>query len=277
MRLLGLILALTACTPSDGLPGTDARPPDLPDPPSASQISDAKARLQAALAGTGQIREVLERLGILPTYTCGEPRNTFVGEAVGSMQARYGCASVALDAGDPARDVVTVAFPAGGCEVGGAVFAGSLIARVSGGDDTFALELDPRSLSIGGKSIDALGGYRSCGDASRYWASASGTTHGKMFAIDVEVEQRAGIPFISGTRFAVDGTLALTDASGTDTVTLDGIEYETGDLFPSAGTIAVQTASGHRISATFSSGSVVSGSVRVVIDSHDAVTIPIPA
>ena len=60
-------------------------------------------------------------------------------------------------------------------------------------------------------------------------------------------------------------------------MTLDGVEYEVGDLFPHAGTIVVQTASGHRIAATFSSSSKLTGSVRVVIDAHDAVTIPIPA
>ena len=152
-----------------------------------------------------------------------------------------------------------------------------MIARVSGGDDTFALDLDPRNLMIGGNRIAAVGGYGSCGDASRYWASATGTAHGKMYAIDVEIEKRAGVPFISSTMLAVDGTMTLTDASGTDTLTLDGVQYEIGDLFPRAGTITLQTASGHRISAAFSSSSVLTGSVRVVIDSHDPVIIPIPA
>src|SRR5688572_9025128 len=90
MQSLRLMLAITlaaaiapACTRPDDLPTADAKPPDLPDPPSASQIADARARLQAALAGGSEIRKVLERLGLLPTYTCGEPRSTFVGEAVG--------------------------------------------------------------------------------------------------------------------------------------------------------------------------------------------------
>jgi len=275
---LTLVAALApGCKPGSDDPATDAGLPELPDLPSPSQIADAKARIQAALAGATEIREVLERLGILPTYTCGEPRNTFVGATLGSMQARYGCATVMLDAGDPARDVVTVAFPPGGCDVGGAQFAGSMVARISGGDDTFALELDPRNLTIEGKTLTALGGYGSCGDASRYWASATGTAHGKMYAIDVEVEKRAGIPFIGSTMLAVDGTVTLTDGSGTDSVILDGVEYEVGDLFPHAGTIVVQTASGHRISATFSSTSIFTGNVRVTIDSHDPVTIPIPA
>jgi hypothetical protein len=273
--LLARLLALSAACATACAPGSDD--PDVDARPSASQITDAKARLQAALAGAAEIREVLERIGLLPTYTCGEPRGNFVADAVGSMQARYSCATVTLDAGDPARDVITVAFPTGGCELGGALFVGSMIARVSGGDDTFALELDPRDLTIDGNGIAAVGGYGSCGDASRYWASATGTAHGKMYAIDVEIEERAGVPFLSSTMLAVDGTMTLTDASGTDTVTLDGVQYEVGDLFPTAGTIVVQTASGHRISATFSSSSVLTGNVRVVIDAHEAVTIPIPA
>ncbi len=282
MRLLRLTVLLSAacasaCTPRSDDPAVDAGASVLPDPPSPSQISDARARLQAALAGTAEIREVLERLGLLPSYTCGEPRGTFAGDVVGSMQARYGCATVTLDAGDPARDVVTVAFPPGGCFVGSALFAGSMVARISGGDDTFALELDPRALTIDANGIAALGGYASCGDASRYWATATGTAHGKTYAIEVEVERRAGAPFISPTVFAVDGSLTLTDASGTDAVTLDGVEYKSGDLFPRAGTIVVQTASGHRISATFSSSSAITGSVRLVIDAHDPVAIPIPA
>jgi hypothetical protein len=283
MRLLRLTLLLaaacaSACTPhGDDDLAIDARLPELPDPPSPSQISDARSLLQASLAGATEIREVLERIGLLPSYTCGEPRGTFAGDVVGSMMARYGCATVTLDAGDPARDVVTVAFPPGGCQVGAALFSGSMIARISGGDDTFALDLDPRGLTIDGNGIAAMGGYSSCGDASRYWAFATGTAHGKAYEIDVEVERRAGVPFISSTMFAVDGTLTLTDASGIDSVTLDGVEYEVGDLFPRAGVIVIRTASGHRITATFSSTSVLTGSVRVVIDSHDAVTILIPA
>ena len=278
MRRLGFLLSLAAaaCASRGDDPPADGKT-ELPDLPGPAEIADAKARLQAALAGATEIRQVLERVGVLPTYSCGEPRNTFAGDVVGSMQARYGCAAVTLDASDPARDVVTVAFPAGGCDVGGVRFAGSMIARISGGDDTFALELDPRNLTIGGDGIAARGGYASCGDASRYWAAATGTAHGKAYAIDVEVEKRAGVPFISSTMFAVDGTLTLADASGTDTVTLDGVQYESGDLFPRAGTIVVQTAGGHRISATFGSGSIVTGNVRVVIDGHDPVTIPIPA
>ena len=34
-----------------------------------------------------------------------------------------------------------------------------------------------------------------------------------MYAIDVEIEKRAGTPFISSTLLAVDGTLTLTDCS----------------------------------------------------------------
>lgn len=269
-------LSFAACAPPGDSTGDDDDS-SLPDLPSASQISDAKARLQASLAGASEIRKVLERLGILPTYTCGEPRNTFVGQAVGSMQARYGCATVALDASNPTRDVVTVTFPPGGCDVGGTPFAGSMVARISGGDDTFALELDPRNLSVGGKTLTALGGYGSCGDASRYWASATGTAYGRAFTVDALVEKRAGTPFLSSTMLAVDGALTLTDASGTDSVTLDGVEYEVGDTFPHAGTIVVETAAGHRISATFSTSSRFTGSVRLVIDAHDAVVIPIPA
>ena len=276
--LVALAAACAAtCKSREDAPPGDGDPGNLPDLPSASQIADARSRLQVALAGADEIREVLERVGLLPSYTCGEPRGTFAGDVVGAMQARYGCATVTLDTGDPARDVVTVAFPAGGCELGGALFAGSMVARISGGDDTFALELDPRSLTIGGDGIAALGGYASCGDARRYWASATGTADGTQYAIDVTVEQREGVPFISSTMLAVDGTMTLTDGSGTDMVTLDGVEYEVGDLFPRAGTLVVQTASGHRISAVFSSGSVLTGNVRVVIDAHDAVTIPIPA
>ena len=119
-RLLAVSAACAAaCSPGSDDPGADAKPSDLPNLPSASQIADAKARLQAALAGASEIREVLERIGLLPTYTCGQPRGNFVAGVIGSMQARYSCATVTLDAGDPARDVVTVAFPTGGCELGG--------------------------------------------------------------------------------------------------------------------------------------------------------------
>src|SRR3712207_410126 len=61
-----------ACVPRSDDPMTGDDSPDLPDLPSSAQISDAKARLQAALAGASEIRKVLERLGVLPTYTCGE-------------------------------------------------------------------------------------------------------------------------------------------------------------------------------------------------------------
>lgn len=280
MRPTSLLAAAAAwaaaCTPRGGDPEVDARPAVLPNPPSPSQLADARGRLQAALAGTTEIREVLERVGLLPSYGCGEPRGTFAGEVRGSMQARYGCATVTLDSSDPARDVVTAQFPPGGCFVGSALFAGSMVARISGGDDSFALELDPRGLTIDGNGIAALGGFASCGDTSRYWASAASSALGKAYAIEVEIERRAGAPFISPTVFAVDGTLTLTDASGTDAVTLDGVEYKVGDVFPRAGAVVVQTAPGHRISATFSGASVLTGHVRVVIDAHDPVIIQIP-
>lgn len=249
--------------------------PDVPEPdlPSQTEIEAAKAELSGAVASAEGARAALELLGILPSYECGEPRRTFVGRVVEELTVSWSCATFTTAAVGDQADVVTVTFAAAGCPVTGHTLGGTLVLRYSGGEDRMDLELDARALVVDGALVGALAGYGTCGDETRYWALAEGDG----YRVDVQIAKRDGIPLIGGTTLLIDGSAQLTDDAGTDSVAFTGVEYEVGDLLPRHGTIVIQTAAGRRIEATFDLDSPIYGSVRLVIDAHDAVTIYLPA
>jgi hypothetical protein len=247
----------------------DADMTDPPDPPSQAEIADARARIDAASDDVEQVRSALEKIGILPTYTCGEPQGGYVSRLSEALDGQYGCADLAVDGSDPARDVVIVTFPSEGCTIDGHVLTGTMTIAVAAGDDRFLLELDVTALGVDGRTAPVIASYEECGDETRYGAIANG----EGWSLDVVVAKRDGIPVIGGTTLILDGT----GMRNGDQLTLTGLEYEIGDLLPKAGRIVIQTATGHRIQATFTEASPVHLEVEVIIDAHDAVTIPIPA
>ncbi|MSP17506.1 MAG: hypothetical protein EXR73_13020 [Myxococcales bacterium] len=254
--VLGALLASACSSDSDDLP-TEA------------EIADARTRIEAAVAATEQARDALELLGVIPTYDCGAPRGTFVGDEVGRLRAELACVTVTT-AAEATADTITLSF-AEGCTVGGHVVAGTAIFRYSGGEARMDLEVDVRALEVDGRTLDALVGYGVCADETRYWVTLATAT----VELDAQVAKRDGIPVIGSTTLLLDGTGTLTGADGLDSLTCTGVEYEVGDLLPRLGTILLITAGGHSIEATFDMDTPFLREVTVTIDEHMPVTIPL--
>lgn len=283
---------LTAACPGSSMDGLDpdpvtdpaTNPPTNPAPggtglPSQALIEEAKARLGVTMTGTDLARVALEQLGFLPTYDCGAPRGEFVPDVLDALAVEYACATVSVDSSDPAVDAITVTFDEAGCEVAGRNLSGALVVRLAGGQDRFDLEVDARALAVDGALVQALAGYGTCSDETRYWVLAEGDVPGhagKTFYIDASVAKRDGLPVIGGTTLMLSGTGELTEAGATDRVTMESVEYELGDLLPKNGTIILETASGRRIRATFTQESPLYRKVSIQIDAYDAVTVVIP-
>ena len=247
--------------------------------PSQAEIEDAKARLAVAVKSADLARVALEQLGLLPTYDCGVPRGAFVPDVLDALEVEYACATVAVDSSDPAADAITVTFDEAGCEVAGRTLSGALVVRVAGGEDRFDLEVDARALAVDGALVQALAGYGTCSDETRYWVLAEGDVPGhagKTFYVDGNIAKRDGLPVIGGTTLLISGTGDLAEAGATDRMTMEDVDYEIGDLLPRNGVILLETASGRRIRATFTQDSPLYRKVSLEIDAHDPVTVVIP-
>ena len=258
------VLVATAC--GCGMPEA----PDPPDPPSDALVAEARARAEKSVASIEDARAVLEMIGILPTYDCTVGRNEYVGAALEEIPTKAACATLTTAVIDGTTDEITATFPAEGCDVVGHHVTGVFVVRITGGTDTFGVELDAHDLVVDGRQISALAGYGTCGDETRYWVAADGTVEGEPFTVDAEVGKRDGIPVIGGTTLLITGTATV----GSDSVTMTGIEYEIGDFLPKNGTLVIQTAE-HRIEVTFDLDSPILGDVTVKIDDYAAVTIPV--
>ena len=145
-----------------------------PPPPTQAEVDDAVARVEAGMESVDQIRTALELLGILPTYTCGEPRRSFVGKAVEGARREYGCVTFNTEAVGDAQDSVVANYGAGTCTVRDYPVTGSSVFRYSGGEDRFDLEADFRQTKVDGVAIQAKAGYGECSDEKRYWALGEG-------------------------------------------------------------------------------------------------------
>ncbi len=245
--------------------------------PSREQIDDAKGRVSAAVAAVDLARKALTLLGILPTYECGEPRRTFVGEAVEDVRRDYPCATVSTEAVGE-TDAVNIVFPDAGCAVKDFAVKGASAFVYSGGEDRFELHADLRELVVDGTKLQTSAGYGKCSDEQRFFASSAGPVPGRpelSFKFDAAVAKRDGIPIIGGTTLILDGPGEVAGASGTDRITCTNLEYEIGEYLPKSGTLLVETAGGTRIEATFSTTLWRLGEAEIKIDDHDSVTVPI--
>jgi hypothetical protein len=144
-------------------------------PPSKEEVDDAKARVEAAMESADQVRTALELLGILPTYTCGEPRRTFVGQAVDKAQADYGCVTATTEVIGTTGDAVLLSYSGTECKVRDHVVSGSSSFNYNGGEDRLDLEADFRQTKVDGNALQAKAGYGTCADEKRYWGLAEGT------------------------------------------------------------------------------------------------------
>ncbi len=265
--LASLCLGLAGCT-------TD---PVTENVPSKSEIDDAKARVGLSSDALGRVHALLEILGIIPKYECGEPRAAFAGKLPDRLRSGFAGSAVTLDASDPSADRISLAFPASGTSVRGLRFTGDFLIKTSGGTDRFTLEVDARNAQVNGKALQALGGYGTCGDSTSYWADSEGPlASAASYVLKAKVGKKSGLPVIGKTNLLIDAAGTVTRGGNDDGLVLTGVDYEAGKALPNSGTVLIATSSGHRIQATFSDDTPLIGQVKVKVDGKSAVLIPLP-
>ena len=245
--------------------------------PTQEEIDAGRAKVEVGLTAAAQARAALELLGILPVYTCGEPRRSFVSKAAESVHAQVGCVTASTESLDATTDAVVLAFGQS-CEVRKHTVTGQTAFKYSGGEDRMEVKADLRQLKVNGKGLQAEVGYGTCGDESRFFALAEGALPGKAdytYRVDARVGKRDGLPIIGGTSLVFDGPGQVTGPEGTTRLTFTGLLYELGDYAPKEGEALLEEADGGQVKATFSSTLWRLGKMELVIDDNDPVTVPI--
>lgn len=243
--------------------------------PSDELVEQAKAVVTLAVDLGGRARTALELLGILPTYDCGQPRRSFVGEVAAGFEAEFACATVATEQLDAARDAIRLTFSPDGCQVNGTSLSGLAVFAYNGGEDRLDLEADLSALQVAGDPLEMRAGYGTCGDQQSVWAAGQGELGAEhAFSALLSVGLREGIPIFGSSTLVLSGAAELTGPAGTDEVDFDELVYEPGSLLPEEGRLTIQTASGHTLIARFSSGLLLD-QVEITIDDHDPVTVPL--
>ncbi len=246
--------------------------------PTKEEVDAARATVERAVAAAHQTRGALEVLGILPVYTCGEPRRSFVGQAAQGVHARYACATATVEAHDAQTDAVVMTFDESGCDIHGLRFTGQVAFLYRGGEDLMEVHADLRGLAVDGHTVQAQVGYGTCGDETRLFADVAGSVPGRethSFHIDGRVGLRSGLPVIGGSELVLDGPGELTGPEGTDRLTLTSLLYDVGQYLPKQGTAVLETADGRRLEAHFQEVLWRVGKVEVTIDDKEPVTVPI--
>jgi hypothetical protein len=246
--------------------------------PSQEEVDAARATVERAVAASHQARGALEALGLLPVYTCGEPRRSFVGRAAEGVQARYACATATVEPRDAQADTVVVTFAEGGCDIHGLRFTGQVAFLYTGGEDLMEVHADLRGLAVDGHAVQAQVGYGTCGDETRLFADVAGSVPGRethTFRVNARVGMRSGLPVIGGSELVLDGPGELTGPEGTDRLTLTSLLYDVGAYLPKEGTAVLETADGHRVEAHFQEVLWRVGKVELTIDGKEPVTVPI--
>jgi hypothetical protein len=272
--MLSVLLAFACLSGCDSGDVADA----APDVPSKAETDDARARVGYGSEGLSGLRVILEILGLIPVYSCGEPRAVFAGKIPDSLASRFAGSHIDLDASDPARDKFTILLPSQGMSVKGQTLTGTLLLTTSGGEDRLTLEVDATQARVNGVPIRSKAGYGECGDSSEYWGHSEGPLSGNQgtYLVDTRVSQKAGMPFFGGTTFRIDAEGSYTRGGKTDALTLTSIEYEGGKTLPNSGVMLIETSNGHRIKATFSDHTPLLRQVTVKVDSYTGITLLLP-
>lgn len=247
-------------------------------PPTQEEIDEAQAKVDVALGAAAQARAALELLGILPVYTCGEPRRSFVANVAEAYQAQVGCVTVGTESVDATTDAVVLAFAEAGCEIREHTVSGQTAFKYSGGEDRMELKADLRQLQVDGDPLQAEVGYGTCGDEARYYALAQGPLPRKpehTYKVDGRVGVREGLPVIGGTSLVLNGPGEFTSPEGTRRLTFTELLYEIGEYAPQEGEALLETATGGRVRASFSKTLWRLGKMELTIDERDPVTVPI--
>ena len=219
-------------------------------PPSEAEIEQARLQVDNAVRGVHQARTALELLGLVPVYTCGEPRRTFVGRMAQGVQASVGCVTATAQAVDATTDGLVLSFAPSGCMARGHTMSGQCTFLYRGGEDALELEVDLSALRVDGESLQARVGYGTCGDERRYWVKASGAVPratGYTFQVDGRVAVREGAPLLGATEVVLDGPGELASPQGRDRLTLTALLYELGEYLPKQGRLLVEAANGRRV------------------------------
>ncbi|RKH11037.1 hypothetical protein D7Y13_06615 [Corallococcus praedator] len=246
--------------------------------PTQGEINDATARVERIAASTHLVRGALEVLGLMPVYTCGEPRRSFLNHAVEGLSASVSCATATVTPVDDVTDSVLVKFAEGGCSVHGLRFTGQARLEYQGGEDLMEMHADLRGMTVDGQPLQAKVGYGTCGDEARLFADVEGDVPGRAghtFRVNSKVGKREGLPIIGGTSLIFDGPGELTGPAGTDRFTLTGLEYEVGNYLPKEGTALLETAEGRTLKIAFQPVLWRVGKAEITVDDKDPVTVPV--
>lgn len=246
--------------------------------PTKEEVEDATARVERVAASAHQVRGAFEALGLMPVYTCGEPRRAFLSHATEGLSSRISCATATVRPVDDVTDAVVVSFPAGGCDVHGLRFTGHAVLEYRGGEDLMELSADLRGLAVDGQPLQAKVGYGTCSDETRLFAEVEGDVPGReghTFHIHSRVGMRQGLPLIGGASLLFDGPGELTGPGGTDRLTLTSVLYEVGNYLPKEGTALLESANGHVLKLTFQPVLWRVGKVEVTVDDKDPITVPV--
>jgi hypothetical protein len=251
--------------------------------PTREEVEEARGQIEVAMSAATQARAALELLGILPEYTCGEPRRSFVGRATESratesLQEQVGCVSARTEPWDAVTDAVVLTFPEEGCAARGHTVSGYAPFKYSGGEDRMELKVDLRELRVDGEVLPVEVGYGTCGDESRYFALAEGPVPQRpdhAYRVDGRLGKRDGIPILGGTSLVFNGPGELTGPEGTSRLTLTELEYELGEYAPKEGEVLLETADGHSVKATFRQKYWRLGEMELTVDEHEPVVVPV--
>ncbi|QSQ17808.1 hypothetical protein [Myxococcus landrumensis] len=262
---LSLALLVAAC-------GGSGVPPD-------ELVESAKARVERAAAAGHLARSALEMLGVMPVYTCGEPRRAFLDVATVDVGKRLSCVTTSIRSMDAVTDAVVFTFAERGCEIHGLKFTGRAVLQYRGGEDRMEVEASLRELQVDGQPLDVAAGYGTCGDQTSAWAQVYTAVPGQPghgIQLDVRVTQRPGLPFLGGSTLILDGQGALVIPDGrVDQLTFTTLKYEVGEFLPKEGTLTLQTVDGHFVEASFQPSLWRLGKVKLTVDDHESVTVPI--
>ncbi|MCE9669631.1 hypothetical protein LY474_17690 [Myxococcus stipitatus] len=247
-------------------------------PPPTELVDAAKAHVERATAVTHLTRGALEALGLLPVYTCGEPRRAFLSTAASGVRVEHACVTTSVEPVDAVTDAVVLTFQGPGCELHGLRFAGRAVFAYRGGEDLMEVEADLRGLTVDGQALPATVGYGTCGDETRVWTKLEGDLPGHAgytVRVDARLASRSGVPLLGGSTLILDGTGALTGPEGGSSLTFTALHYEPGEFLPKQGTAVLETADGHRVEAGFQPTLWRLGKVEVTVDAYEPVTVPI--
>lgn len=268
-RILGLALVLlvTACGEGDV-------PPD-------ELVNSAKERVENVTFAGNLARGALETLGVMPVYTCGEPRRSFLSTASANVRTRLSCVTAHVEQVDAVTDAVVLTFAESGCEIHGLKFTGRAVFKYRGGEDRMEVEANVSGVSMDGLSLSGLDkvGYGTCGDQTSAWVEGTTWALGNQYdkvALSVRVTHRPGLPLLGGSTLILDASGALVGYDGReDTLTITAFEYELGEFLPKEGTLALETSDGHHVEARFRPALWRVGKVELTVDDHKTVTVPI--